>query len=287
VSAASPAPPRPIGFKERFGTRWVVWVGEVALALGGIFLVRYTIQQGLIGPGVRVTLGALLAFVPVAAGEWARRRERLSRLPGLPSADIPSILTASGTTAYAAYALYGFLPPAASFILIGIVALPTLGAALLQGPALAGLGVAGAFVAPLLVASTKPDYWSLYIYVAVVTAAAFALARARLWPWLAVAAIVLGALWTAPGADVFPVEAIGAHEFNVLAGFVLAAVFIVSGLLFGQPAVPGEIDWLSDPRPIGLSAGRSAPCSGKSRGSARAHGVGDSHRRDRRNRLAQ
>jgi uncharacterized membrane protein len=98
-------------------------------------------------------------------------------------ADIPSILTAAGTvvayaTVYAAYALYEFLPPGVAFILLGIVALLTLAAALLHGPALAGLGVVGAFGTPLLVASDKPDYWALYIYIAIVTAAAFALARA-------------------------------------------------------------------------------------------------------------
>ena len=244
------APPRSISFEERFGTRWVVWVGGIALALGGIFLVRYTIQQGLIGPAVRIALGALLAVALIAVGEWARRKERLLGLPGLPSADIPSILTAAGTivayaTVYAAYALYNFLPPGAAFILLGLVALATLAAALLHGPALAGLGVVGAFVAPLLVASAEPDYWSLYIYVAVVTAAAFALARARLWSWLAVTAIALGALWTFPGADLFPVEAIGAHVFNALAGYVLAAIFLVCGLLYGPEARPGEVDWLS------------------------------------------
>jgi uncharacterized membrane protein len=53
-------------------------------------------------------------------------------------------------TVYAAYALCGFLPPAAAFILLGVVALLTLAAALLHGPALAGLGVVGAFVAPML-----------------------------------------------------------------------------------------------------------------------------------------
>ncbi len=223
--AAAPPPPRAIGFEERFGTRWVVWVGGIALALGGVFLVRYTIQQGLIGPGVRIALGALLAVALIVAGEWTRRNQRLSGLPGLPTADIPSILTAAGTivayaTVYAAYALYEFLPPGAAFILLGVVALATLAAALLHGPALAGLGVVGAFVTPLLIASEKPDYWSLYIYIAVVTAAAFALARARLWPWLAATALVLGALWTFLGADAFPVEAIGAHVFNALAGFV-------------------------------------------------------------------
>jgi uncharacterized membrane protein len=79
-----------------------------------------------------------------------------------------------------------FYRPGAAFILLGIVALLTLAAALLHGPALAGLGVVGALVTPLLVASDKPDYWALYIYIAIVTAAAFALARARLWRWLAV-----------------------------------------------------------------------------------------------------
>jgi uncharacterized membrane protein len=249
-SAATPPPPAPVGFEERVGTRWVVWIGGAALALGGIFLVRYSIEQGLIGPGVRVILGALLAFILVAAGEWTRRAENLSGLPGLPTAHIPSILTAAGTTVtyatvYAAYGLYGFLPPAAAFVLLGAVALLTLAAALLHGPALAGVGVVGAYVAPLLVASNQPDFWSLYIYIAVVTAAAFALARLRLWPWLALTAIVLGALWTFPGIGVVTVDALGAHVFNALAGFALASALLVCGLLYGPPASPGRIDLLS------------------------------------------
>ena len=248
--AALPSSQRPIGFEERFGTRWVVWVGGLALALGGVFLVRYTIQQGLIGPGVRIALGGLLALGLVAVGEWARRGERLTGLAGLSSANIPSILTAAGTTVayatvYAAYALYGFLLPAAAFVFLGAVALLTLAAALLHGPALAGLGVLGAFAAPILVASTEPDYWSLYLYIAVVTAASFALARVRLWEWLAISAIVLGALWTVPGADVYPVAALGAHLFNAIAGFALGATLLVCGLMYGPQATPGEVDRLS------------------------------------------
>ena len=167
-------------------------------------MVRYTIQEGLIGPGVRIMLGALLALILVAAGEWTRRKENLSGLPGLPTAHIPGILTAAGTTVayatvYAAYGLYNFLPPGVAFVLMGLVALLTLTAALLHGPALAGLGVIGAYLAPLLVSTAQPDYWALYIYIAVVTAASFALARLRLWRWLALAAIVLSAAWTLPG----------------------------------------------------------------------------------------
>ena len=198
-----PLPTAPPGFEERIGTRWVVWVGGLTLALGGFFMVRYSIDAGLLGPGVRTLLGGAFALALLAAGEWTRRKENISAIEALPIANIPAILTAAGTavafaTVYAAYALYGFLAPATAFILLGLVALGTLAAALLHGPALAGLGVAAAFVTPVLVSSEKPDFWALYIYLAIVTAAAFGLARIRLWRWLAVTTIVFALLWTLP-----------------------------------------------------------------------------------------
>jgi uncharacterized membrane protein len=124
---------------------------------------HYSIEQGLIGPKLRLLFGALLAAALIGAGEWARRQENLRGIGNLPSAHIPGILTAAGTTVayavvYAAYALYGFLNPGFAFILLGAVALATLAAALLHGPALAGLGLVGAYVTPLLVASTAPNY---------------------------------------------------------------------------------------------------------------------------------
>jgi uncharacterized membrane protein len=228
----------------------VVWIGGLALALGGIFLVRYTIEQGLLGPGMRIFLGAVFAAFLVTAGEWARRNEITSGVTVVPTQHIPSILTAAGTvaayaTVYAAFELYGFLSPTAAFVLLGLVALATLAAALLHGPALAGLGVAGAFITPLLVPSEVPNYWALYVYLAIVTAAAFALARMRLWRWLAVTAIVLGTIWTAPGVAHPHVDALAAHLFHVTSGFALSAALIVSGLLFGPTAEPGKIDEIS------------------------------------------
>ena len=173
-------------------------------------------------------LGGLFALALLAAGEWTRRKESISAIEALPVANIPAILTAAGTavafaTVYAAYALYGFLAPASAFILLGLVALGTLAAALLHGPALAGLGVAGAFVTPILVSSERPDFWALYIYLAIVTAASFGLARIRLWRWLAVTTIVFAVLWTFPCLQCGP-SMIAPHAFHVVAGFILAAL---------------------------------------------------------------
>lgn len=252
--AADAAPPPPLpapdrGFEETIGTRWVVWVGGLTLALGGFFMVRYSFEAGLISDEIRIALGGLFALALLAAGEWTRRKESISTLAALPVANIPAILTAAGTavafaTVYAAYAIYGFLVPATAFVLLGLVAMATLAAALLHGPALAGLGVVGAFATPILVSSSKPDYWALYVYLAIVTAAAFGLARVRMWRWLALTTIAFALLWTFPCLQCGP-SMVGPHAFHVLAGFILAALLVVCGFMFGPPADEGEIEPIS------------------------------------------
>ena len=257
AAAATPAAPSPLpplspaapGFEERLGTRWVVWIGGLALALGGFFLVRYSIEAGLLGPRVRTLLGGLFALVLLVAGEWTRRKESIAEIEALPIANIPAILTAAGTavafaTVYAAYALYDFIAPASAFILLGLVALGTLAAALLHGPALAGLGVIGAFATPILVSSQKPDYWALYIYLAIVTAASLGLARIRLWRWLAVTTIVLALFWTLPCLNCGP-SMVAPHAFHVIAGFAIAALLVVCGFMFGPPIDEGRIEPVS------------------------------------------
>ncbi|WP_315757074.1 MULTISPECIES: DUF2339 domain-containing protein [unclassified Bradyrhizobium] len=254
LASPSPVPQPAAGFEERIGTRWVVWIGGLTLALGGFFMVRYSIEAGLVGPEVRVALGALFAAALLAAGEWTRRKESISQIAALPIANIPAILTAAGTavafaTIYAAYALYDFLPPAIAFVLLGIVALGTLAAALLHGPALAGLGLVAAFTTPVLVSTGEPNYWALYIYLAIVTAAAFALARVRLWRWLAMTTIGLSFLWTLPGLDA-GVEAVAPHVFHVAVGFALAALIVVCGFMFGPAAENDEVEPISS---VGLA----------------------------------
>ncbi len=72
IGAAGARPAKQIGIEERFGTQWVVWVGGIALTLGGFFLLRYSIEQGWFGPGARVLLAATSRRRP-------RRRRRILR----------------------------------------------------------------------------------------------------------------------------------------------------------------------------------------------------------------
>lgn len=246
-AAAAPQPAaKTRDFEEKLGARWAVWVGGVALALGGIFLVRYSIEQNLLSPGARITLGLLFALVLIGAGEWMRRRERSFDLPGIPSANVPAILTAAGTctafaSAYAAYALYGLIGPGTTFVLLGLVAVLAMVASTLHGPTLAALGLLGAMGSPLLVSSDKPQPWALVIYLAFVVLPAYGVARLRLWRWLALAAPIGVLAWTfvifiMDDADALPAMV----HLVVQAG--LAAFFLVAIPYRHAPEAGARID---------------------------------------------
>ena len=92
-----------------------MWIGGLALGLGGIFLVRASIEAGLLGPGARIVLGVLFAAALLAGGEALRRRT--APVAAFAGAYAPGALTAAGATTafavvYAAFALYGFIGPA-------------------------------------------------------------------------------------------------------------------------------------------------------------------------------
>ena len=222
-------------FEEWLGTRWAVWVGGLALALGGLLMVRFAIEEGYLGPGARILAGLAFSSALIAAGEWFRRAERAETIASIPAAHIPGILTAAGTstafgTIYAAHALYGFIGPGVAFVLLGAVAIATMLAAALHGPALAGLGLLGGYVAPVLVTSPTPNPWALVIYLAAVAASALGLSRIRAWHWLAGLAVGGAAFWGLPILEQVVHGASGwrdAGHAHVLIQLVLAVAYLI------------------------------------------------------------
>lgn len=191
---------RSVDFETSLGTRWTVWVGGLALALGGIFLVRYTIEMGVFGPGVRIAMASAFGLVLVAAGELLRRTGFRVPIPALQSAYLPAILTAAGAftlfgAVYAAHGIYGFIGPATAFLLLGAIGIAAILASLVHGVALAGLGLLGSYATPVLVASQAPNPWALFGFLAVILVASGAMARLRAWVALMGAAFAGAGIW--------------------------------------------------------------------------------------------
>lgn len=193
---APAAPNRPgFGFEEMFGRRLPIWAGGATLAVAGVFIVKYSIDAGLLSPAIRVVFGLLFGFGLIGGAEAALRGEARVGDPRIRQA----LAGAGVATLYAsilvAANLYGLIGGGLAFV--GL-ALTTLLAGLLSirfGPASAVLGLVGGLAAPALVGAGPPDMSLLAAYLALAVGGLCALGRTQRWWWLGAAALAGGFGW--------------------------------------------------------------------------------------------
>lgn len=195
--------PKPkLDLETLLGAKGSVWIGGLALLLGAVFLLRYTMEAGLLTPLMRVSLAGLLGLIALGSSEWLARRDLKTPVGKALSAraDIPALLAAVGIfslfgAVYAAHALYGLLSTLPAFIGMAVVAVGAMALSLRRGPWLAAVGLIGALVVPLLVASVTPSFIGVFAYVGLITVAALWVARRQSWDWLVGAAAIGATVW--------------------------------------------------------------------------------------------
>ena len=253
--AAAPEPRPPRDIEETLGARWTVWIGALALGLGGVFLVRYSIEAGFFGPRARLALAALFGLGLLALGEAARRGLfSFNRAPALPAEHVPLALTAAGVATlfgvvYATYAVYGFIGPVVAFALLAFVACGALAASLLHGQALAGAGLIGGYATPALVGGDAKSLWPLVIFLVALGACALALNLRFRAVWMTFATLAGAAGWTlllagSAGPDAGPLL------FLALASLVS---FLAALSWLRPPAAPAR-PWGDEPALICVTA---------------------------------
>ncbi len=161
---------------------WMIWLGGFCLALGGIFLVRYSIDSGLLGPGARIILALVFGLAFHGTAEFLRQRA------GAAHGALGALAGAGSVTLYgavfAATRMYQFLDPGVAFALMAVIALATMVMARLHGPLLAAFGILGAYLVPLLLSTGSGDLRAALLYALIVSASALLLMRYVFRPWL-------------------------------------------------------------------------------------------------------
>jgi uncharacterized membrane protein len=182
--------------EQAIASRWLVWVGGLAIAIGGLLFVKYAYDNGYISPALQIFLGLALAAALIFAGD---RLRRASALPA-ESNYVPAALSAAGLAVafgsiFAAYALYELIEPTTAFAGLALAGLGALALSLRQGPLIAALGLIGSYATPTIIPSEHPNAWSFFPCLLIIMAACFAVLRRRPWHWLGYAAIAGSALW--------------------------------------------------------------------------------------------
>jgi uncharacterized membrane protein len=198
--ALPPAPAQPwepvaeqpqAGWEQRLGARAFVWVGAVTLALAGVFLVRYSIEEGYLSPEVRVILAALFGFALIAAAERIRGRDdRVAQ--ALAAAGVASLYGAL----FSAVALYGMISKAAAGGGAAALTAFAIGVSLRHGIFVAGLAFVGGFASPAIIGSETPNTPVLFGYLLAIAAGTLWVIRLRGWWPLGWGVLAGSAIWT-------------------------------------------------------------------------------------------
>ncbi len=186
-------------FENLFGKTLPIWAGGLTLAIAGVLIVRYAIDAGFFAriftPGVQIVAGLLFGFALIGGAEYAWRNEEK-----LQDVRVPQALSGAGiATLYAAIMVaanvYQLVGPLLAFLALALVTAAALGLSLRFGPPSALLGLAGGLAAPAMVGAVEPNVPLLAVYLALTIAGLAGVARARRWPWLALAALIGGIGW--------------------------------------------------------------------------------------------
>ena len=227
-------------FERLVAGRLLIWLGGIALVLAAIFLIRYSIEVGLITPAARMVGAGLFGLALLGAGEWARAG-RLADDPRIAQALVGAGVAVLYATIYGSHVLYAVLDSRTAFAGMALVTIAALGLSLRHGVPTAVMGLVGGFLTPVLVGDPQASVAPLLVYLALLDIALFALAWRRGWTWLAAAATMLSFAWT------FYVVSVRSAEDALLGGMFIAALALVAALVR-----PGTGRQLALIQPLGL-----------------------------------
>jgi len=164
--------------EKTLGLRWTTWIGGLVLFLGAGLLIKYSFEQGWLGPGYRVALGCLAGLgIGIAGIRFIRRQMRALGL-GLVGVGL-AILYAS---LYGAFGLYGLLPQTIVFGLMTAVTVAGMIVAVsFDALPIAFMAVLGGFITPIMLGSGQDSRDSLFAYLLLLDIGVLGVAFFRHW----------------------------------------------------------------------------------------------------------
>ncbi len=222
--------------EDVFGRRLPIWAGGVTLAVAGVFLVRYSIERGLITPTLRVIMAFLFGGGLIAGAEAAYRFRDKVADPRIAQALAGAGLATLYAGFYLAGSQYGLIGQTLAFLGLAAVTAGAIGLSFRFGLPSAVLGLVGGFAAPALVGGEEANLPLLALYLGLVTGGLVYAGRQQQRQWLGIAAIVGGLGW---GALLLLAGDPGVAEI-----LALGLYFVVLGVV--MPAF-GDAGWFEQP----------------------------------------
>ncbi len=199
------------------------WLGAFVLAIGGIFLAKYSIEAGLLPPSVRVIMGSIFGVLLVVAAETVNRyKEKLNvNTPYISAALASGGVITCFSMALVSFDFYQFITPNIAFALLAVISLVSTYLALRFGPVLAGIGIIGSYAVPALVSTGSNNVLALLLYVSFVSLSAVWVAEYVKQKWLWWQSFIGHFIWFAAAILIG-----NKAEFAIILAFAVMTLFL-------------------------------------------------------------
>lgn len=167
-----------VDWEQFTGVKLFAWLGGLALFIGAIFFVKYSIDNNLIEPQLRLAIGALVGMAMIVSSFIINRERYVTTVHTMAAGGIAVLYAVSFTgTVY-----YGFIPKMFGFGLISLISASAFVLAVFhKGRFISVLGAIGAYATPLLISTGHPNLAGLFIYLTVVNLGLFEVIRRTGW----------------------------------------------------------------------------------------------------------
>lgn len=214
------------------GGNTVVRVGLLVLFFGLAFLARYAVEHSLVPIEFRLA-GIVAGGIALLVVGWRLRHSRSGYALSMQGGGVAVLYL----TIFAAMRIYQLLPPSAGFaLLLAVVAFSAVLALLQNAQALAVIGIAGGFMAPILASTGQGSHVMLFSYYLLLNAGLLAMAWKKAWRVLNLTGFLFTfSIALAWGARDYQPELFSSTE-PFLVAFVL--MYIAAAVLYAWRSAP-------------------------------------------------
>ncbi len=165
------------------GVKGFAWLGGLALFLGVAFFIKYSFDNNLVSPGLRVAMGFLTGLGLLVGGVMMSRKN----FPALSQTLCATGVVILYAVTYACRSIYHFefFGPLPTFLLMALITTTAFFLAVrLNALVVAILGMLGGFLTPILLSTGQDNPLGLFGYIAILDAGLIVVALNRRWYFL-------------------------------------------------------------------------------------------------------
>jgi hypothetical protein len=223
-----PKPASKINWEQFMGVKGFAWLGGFALFLGVAFFIKYSFDNNLVPPELRVAIGFLAGLGLLVGGVVMSRKN----FPALSQTLCATGVVILYAVTFACRSIYHFefFGPLPTFLLMALITVTAfLLAVRLNALVVAILGMLGGFLTPILLSTGQDNPLGLFGYIAILDAGLIVVAHVRRWHFLTALAAFGTAIMQIGWAGKFFVSG---HYFTGDRIFVALAVLLGFNVLW-------------------------------------------------------